>query len=256
MAEPVAAYLGGEHLIHPCILLAHAVFDIQVNEVQHDLRVRGIKLRPHALDQLLAHLLLGDRVAVAALGCHGVVCVSHRNDPRDLGDVFALQPLGISPAVESLVVVVRPDAQVRGLLDSGEDLVPVNRVELDLGVLLVGQLAILVDDGVGDADLAYVVQQRREIHFLAILVRFARLPGDPGGILGYAVRVAVGTPVLGVDSGRQRLRRLFEQVVQLLLLFLIVFDLQVPRTIHLAVHILERQHIQQRRHGNDRHVVE
>ena len=51
-----------------------------------------------------------------------------------------------------------------------KDLASVNGMELDLGELFVIQLAVLVDDAVVHAYLAYVVQQRGEIDLLALLV--------------------------------------------------------------------------------------
>ena len=51
-----------------------------------------------------------------------------------------------------------------------KDLASVNGVELDLGELFVIQLAVLIDDAVVNAYLAYVVQQRGEIDLLALLV--------------------------------------------------------------------------------------
>lgn len=123
--------------------LLHTVFGVQVDHMDHDLGKVRIKLRPDALDQLLSHDVLGNGVAVAAVGGHGVVGIRHGDDPRDLGDGLALEPFGIASSVVPLVVITRADREPRGLLDAGQDLASCDRMSLDLLEFFVSQPALL-----------------------------------------------------------------------------------------------------------------
>lgn len=75
-----------------------------------------------------------------------------------------------------------------------------NRMLLDLLELLVGELSSLVDDFIGHANLANIMQEGCKVDLIAVLVRvaslFCNLPreyGNPGGM-------TMGVPVLGVDG--------------------------------------------------------
>ena len=111
-------------------------------------------------------------------------------------------------------------------------------MELDLAELFVGQFAVLVDDGVGDADLPHIVKQRRKIHLFTVVIRFARIPGNLRGVHGHTGRVTVGVFVFGVDGRRKRLCRLLEQVMHVLLFFSVAFNLLLPAALQFAAHIL------------------
>ena len=149
-----------------------------------------------------------------------------------------------------------PDAQIRRLLDAGEDLIAINRVELDLAELFVGQFAVLVDDRVRDTDLPYVVEQPRKVYLFAVLLGFARLPGNLRGVHGHAGRVAVGVFVLGVDGRRQRFCRLFEQVMHVLLFFSVAFNFLLPAALQFAAHVLQGKNVQKRRGRNNGHILQ
>ena len=71
--------------------------------------------------------------------------------------------------------------------------------------LLVGQLARLVEDAIGDGELADVVQQRGASQDPALVGVEAEHDGDPVGDLGDALRVTGGERRLGVDDARERL---------------------------------------------------
>ena len=153
-------------------------------------------------------------------------------------------------------MVVCPDAQIRRLLDAGEDLVAVDRVHFDLGKFFICQLAVLIDDRVRHADLTHVMQQRREIHLLAVFFALARLPGDLNGVHGHAGGMTVGVFVLGVDGVGQRFRRLFKHGVLFLLRLFIGLDFHLPGVLHLARHVLKGKYVEQGRHGDDGHIVQ
>ena len=77
--------------------------------------------------------------------------------------------------------------------------------------LLLRQLAGLTEDGVGNVDLADVVEQPALLEPLPSAVvagRVLHLPGDRQRVLGDPARVAGGVAVLGVHQLRHRLQRL------------------------------------------------
>jgi hypothetical protein len=80
-------------------------------------------------------------------------------------------------------------------------------VRLHDGVLLIGELRRLVEDRVGDADLADVVQQAGEPHAPEPLAGEAELGRDRGGELRNRLAVAAGVGVLRVDGAGQRARQ-------------------------------------------------
>ena len=138
---------------------------------------------------------------------------------------------------------MRPDAQIRGLLDGGQDLVAIDRVKLDLRKLLIGQLAILIDHGIRHANLTHIMEQPGKIHLFAFFCGFACLPRNLGGILRHPGRVAVRILVFRIDGRRQSLGGLLKQRMFPFLPFLVELDLQIPCMRHLAAQIPQREYI-------------
>ena len=79
---------------------------------------------------------------------------------------------------------VRAYAEVRELVDLGENSVTFFRVLLDDVEFFIGEFARFVDNGVRDADLSYVVEKGSEVYLLAFLVALAGELCDLYGILG------------------------------------------------------------------------
>ena len=95
-------------------------------------------------------------------------CSSHRlerirdgDDSRLARDLLPCEPLRVARAVVALVVVKDPDGLLVQLR-RGQDRVADARVDLDLRALLRRQRSPLGEDGVGDADLADVVEEPGE----------------------------------------------------------------------------------------------
>ena len=85
--------------------------------------------------------------------------------------------------------------------DALEHLLPVDRMALDDRELLVGELAGLVDDLVGDADLADVVQQRGELEVAPVARVEPEGVADGQGERDDAVAVlAAGVGVVGLEQ--------------------------------------------------------
>ena len=211
VVEALAAQAGGGGQRRGGGFLLHLVFRVHVDHVEHDLGEFGGELGADALDHLFPHDVLGDGVAVAAVGGHGVVGVRHGDDPGDLGDLVALQALRVAPAVVALVVIARADAEPGGILDAGEDLAAHHGVHLDLGELLVREPALLGEDLDGHADLAHVVEQSGEVDLLAYFLGFSGLFRDLQRVFRDAMRMSIRVFILCVNGACQRLGGLFKQ---------------------------------------------
>ncbi len=74
-------------------------------------------------------------------------------------------------------MVMGADAQVRGVLDPGQDLVAVNRVKFDLREFLIRQFPLLGNDRIGHSDFSDIVQQSCEIDHFAFFFAFSRVTG-------------------------------------------------------------------------------
>ena len=107
---------------------------------------------------------------VTSVGSHGVICIGACDDPRDLRNVSALKTVRVALAVVALVMEVRAQTEVRELVDLREDAVAFFGVLLDDVEFFLGELAGLVDNGIRNSNLAYVVQKRSEIDLLALLI--------------------------------------------------------------------------------------
>ena len=95
--------------------------------------------------------------------------------------------------------------------DRAEDGLAADGVLLDQRELLVGQLARLVQDALGDGDLADVVEDRGQLEVAELLLAEAHLGGDLQREVGDPGRVVAGVLVLGVDGRDQGLDRGQEQ---------------------------------------------
>src|SRR3954447_10002153 len=102
----------------------------------HDLRV---ELRAAAALELAAGDVVGEGLAVGAVGGHRVVGVGDGDDPADHRDVVAHQPLRVTGAVPGLMVTVAAGDDVAHERDRLDDPLPLGRVRAEHGQLLGGQ---------------------------------------------------------------------------------------------------------------------
>ena len=140
---------------------------------------------------------------VGALARHRVVAVDHAHRPGHERDRRAGEVIGVSRAVEALVVVAH----------AGDELVVEQRphdLGRDAGVLahelplLGGQRTGLEQHAVGDADLADVVQEGNVLELVHALLGPAELLGEHGGVGGDAAGVTERVVVLGRQRRRER----------------------------------------------------
>ena len=201
----------------------HGIFGIKVDEVEHVPCKFRVELCADTLNEFLSYDVLRDRVTVTSSGSHGVICIGACDDPCDLRNLLALESVRIALTVVTLVMEVSAYAEVRELVDLGEDAVTLFRVLLDDVEFFVGELAGLVDNGVRDADFSYVVEKGSEVDLLAFFVVLACELCDLNGILGNSGGVTIRIRVFGVDHLSVR----FDEFLKELLLSFILFCFNV-----------------------------
>src|SRR5690606_25485711 len=152
----------------------------------------GVKMLATLLPQVRHHLLQGPGPLVGPLARKGVAHVHHREDPRREGDLLALEPPGIAAAVPALVVAVGNIRRLAQVGNGGQHLETVQGVALHDLPLLRRQLAGLQEDGVGDADLADVVEQGAAPHMDQLVIPHPHLTGDGEGVGHHPPAVAFG----------------------------------------------------------------
>ena len=77
-----------------------------------------------------------------------------------------------------------------------------------------------VQDALGDADLAHVVQDGGQADFLNLFIGQAEVVGHQGAVARDVLGVPLGVVILGVDGERQRSHRFYHGRGQLLRLVL------------------------------------
>ena len=173
------------------------------------------RLAGFLLEQRQRRLVL-HRPVIGTVGGERVEVVDHREDARAERDLVALQPLRIALAVPAFVVAEDERRHRVGERHRADDLGADLRVDADLLELLLGERSRLRQDVLGHRQLADVVEQRRGLHALDLVVGHAERLGDAGGVDLHAADVALRGLVLGVDGQRQRLDRRQVQVGHLL----------------------------------------
>ena len=81
---------------------------------------------------------------------------------------------------------------------------------LDLGIFFLRQPAFFINDGICNADLAYIMQQAGIIDLITFLLVLARQFRDLFRILRHACRVSSCIGILRIDGTGQSLCRLFK----------------------------------------------
>src|SRR5918997_29692 len=146
----------------------------------------GVELGRCVSLYLLEGGLLRDAVAVGAVPAHDVEGVGHGDHPGRQRYVLAAQPGRVPAAVEAFMVVLYPPQRARQRAYRRDDLDTQRGVTLHPLVLVLRQAARLVQDLVGDPDLAHVVEERPYDEVLDLFFRQGHLPGDaardPGGV--------------------------------------------------------------------------
>jgi hypothetical protein len=139
---------------------------------------------------------------VGAIRGDRLVRVGHHDDPRLERDLLARQRVRVAATVGALVVVEDP-ARLLGQVGRGDDVVAELAMRLHRRVLVVRQRARLLQDPVGHADLADVVQQPGEAYLGDTRRRQAELGRHQRAQLGDGLAVVARARVLRVDGAGQ-----------------------------------------------------
>ena len=132
------------------------------------------------------------RRAIRAIARHCIVDVGHGQDPDQERDCVALEPVGITPPIEPLVVPANQGDHVVERLERLDDLDALDGMLRDDPHLVLTQFARLVEDGVGNADLADVVEQASTPEDIFFRCREPELACEGQHILGDALGVSLG----------------------------------------------------------------
>ena len=144
---------------------------------------------------------------VLAVLAHRVEAVDHREYARGLRNLLALKPVGVAAPVPTLVVMADDrDHRVREI-HALHDLRAHDRVHLHLVELGGRELAGLVEDVIGDGDLAHVVQQRARLERFYLRLAQPEMAGQPARVNLHAVDVIVSDIVFGIDGRGERFDR-------------------------------------------------
>jgi hypothetical protein len=137
--------------------------------------------------------------AVDAVRGHGVEGVGDGRQATFGRDLFALESVGVAPAVVAFVVV--QDVRACGLevLDALDHACADNWVGFDAGEFLVGEFAGFEEHVVGNGDFANVVHGAAEPDFLEFCFVPAEHAGQCEGVFGDAHGVALGVWVSGLN---------------------------------------------------------
>src|SRR4051794_12482100 len=133
---------------------------LAVERADQDLGHLRVELGAGVLAELANGLAVIHPPAVGAVGHHRVVGVAGEDDAGPDRDLLALQAVRVAAAVEALVLAADDASHRAEARDRSQDALADDRVGLHDLELVVGQLGGLVEDVVGDGDLADVVQQR------------------------------------------------------------------------------------------------
>ena len=149
---------------------------------------------------------------VRTIGRKRIEGVGHSNDPRQQGNLITLQPVGISAAVERLVVQLNTGKHVGQLRDRTQNVGALGGMRLHDLELFFRQCSGLLQDVIFNADLAHIVKLSRDaqgLHEMSGQVHFLR---NEQGIARDAVGVAARVRVFFVDRTGQHLDGAHEQL--------------------------------------------
>ena len=147
----------------------------------------GVELGPGVARHLFQGDLRGNAAPVAPTPAHRVEGVGREGYACHERYLRAPQAVGVTLAVEPLVVVPHRRERRRQLLDGAQDFGAKYRMLPHGPVLLGGQGSRFLQDGVGDRDLSNVVQQGPNGDGAHLLSRESHPKGDAPGQLGHGL---------------------------------------------------------------------
>jgi hypothetical protein len=181
-------------------LEAREVLDEEVDDL-------GVEVRARAAQEQRLGLLARHPAPVGAVLAHGVEAVNHGEDARGQRNLLAAQRVRVALAVPHLVVMPNDRHDRVREFHALQNLRADGRVHLHALELGRGQPSRLVQDVVGDGELAHVVEQGPGLEGLYLVAREAEDAAHAGGVNLHAADVVVRRLVFGVNGGGERLDR-------------------------------------------------
>ena len=110
------------------------------------------------LFDFIPYVLRGKAGPVWAIGDHGVIGIGQANNAGEERDVRTRQPIRISPAVPSFMVMADRPGNGRRKRQRLDEMDPLDRVLLEVPTLGLGQVDVF-ENMIGDADFADIVKK-------------------------------------------------------------------------------------------------
>ncbi len=139
-------------------------------------------------------------VAIRTLGTQGVENVGDSHDARRQSELVRGQTSPVAFAIEAFMVSGRVVAEISKSGDAAENLVREIGVAANGVHFLRSELSGLFEDGVGDTELANIVQKAGVAQALEVLFAKAEPFADVHGSVGDTVGVLIGERRFGVDD--------------------------------------------------------
>ena len=148
--------------------------------------------------------IVGHGLPIGCVGAHRVIRFRNPNDASRCRNVFTCEPIRVSAAVVSLMVVSDCGGDLATLANIPQNPAAMDRVLSDLNQLLIGQPAFLSQEVVVDHQFADVMKQTRQPRLLLLLMTQAQLSGERTGVVRYP------HPVAGLECIEQLLDNQYE----------------------------------------------
>ncbi len=192
-----------------------AVLAITIDDTKERVDNVGMELRAAAARQLRACELDALRLLVRAAAHDDFEGIRGSDDVRLDRDRVAGELLGVAGAIEALVVRGDDRHEVAQGLDGREDGAADRRVRAHEHPLVGGERPGLIQDRVGHADLADVMEQRAELHAPQLVTGHPHLVRDRSRQRSDPRGVAARVRIPRVDRCRERLHRCEVQLAHL-----------------------------------------
>ena len=194
---------------------------IQLDEGLDDARIERLAA---FLVQQADRGIEGHRLVVRPLRHQRVEVVDDREDARAERDLFALEAARVSLSIPPFVMAEDQRRHRIGKRHAADDFRADLRVDADLLELLLRQRTRLRQDVLGHGQLADVVEQRRGLDALNLVLGHAERACEAGRVHLHAADVALRRLILRVDGERQRFDGRQVQVGHLLHVPLLILD--------------------------------
>src|SRR5580704_6857364 len=138
--------------------------------------------------------------AVATIRHHGIVGINDRDDSRDQWNVRPLQSGRITGSVHVLEEMKTIKAGLFQARKKAQDRPTGLGMSIDDRTFVVSEWSGLFKDGVGNTDLADVVEKRGDLHLVGAFLRNIHFTSNPNGPFRQPRAVHAGTDVLEVQQ--------------------------------------------------------